>query len=1543
MTEPAEDRPLKRTIPPDLQTQVEDIQIKVPRTTGPPDDLDDRRKRWLIVGICLHTIISPILRTYVVNVVTKLCYSLTSRNKIHKQTYGSFLKRYSPTNTKLNYEAINNNKTLYGQNRARYDYRVKNPVDLSRLFLQTHMAHFTAFDDSCDSSALLGIIVNIDRFPPVVRADARQIQSDIRNSWAHCDFTKWTAIKYTDSFQLMGLLITNLKLSNREENRILGELHRWAMNGQHCGTTLGLDIVGDIRQQTHILSEYVQTLCTETDSQFIKVQKELSRIENDLQERIKNLESKSMEHDETLNTLKEEIKKQVEDHIPPHIRAHHGQEIREWEQDQYTFFETRAMRHILESLSSHNCIVVTGSSGCGKSSNIHQAALHLRDSLEYEIIPVLTGPTDIMNYYNENKKQVFIVDDICGKETINMQTLQTWRDYSEKMEKIFKVAEKDVASKNDKTVLKVSSPKLLISCRLHIYKEAQFQCISLFTKKECNLLVPELCLLEVERMHMLHKYLPDDIIDNIKQVTENVDYFPLLCKLSKNKTSEEVKKLFTAPLISIKQSINNIINENKQQFCALVLCIVFDDGFDTDGLKLGSVSERKNIETDKHENIVKEFDINLSKQKHRNSLKADFSTLNGTYLKLRGTEYRMIHDKIYKMAAVICGQHLTECFIKYAPAVFIRDNFIFESVTEVHENDNLIVLSKDEEEYYFERLLCDLTKHVLISTFNNYQLIYQTFRDKLISFLRMNEDAKIVLEKLDTQGCKTIKDGNLEYLFKRNYYTTPLIESATTGYFDIVEFLIVNVKCDVNKTDERGNAPIHKASKRGHTAVAKLLLENNADVNQCNIDKQSPLYVACKGGYKDTVELLLQNNADVNQCEVCGESPLYVPYEGGHKDTVELLLQSNADVNQYNQFGQSPLYVACEGGHKDTVELLLQNNADVNQYNQFGRSPLYAACEGGYKHTVELLLQNNADVNHYDINEQSPLYVACARGHKDTVELLLQNKADVNQCTLFGQSPLYVACKGGHKDTVELLLQNKADVSKCDMFGESPLYVACEGGYKHTVELLIQKNADVNQCTLIGQSPLYVACVGGHKDTVKLLLQNNAGVDQCNQFGQSPLYAACKGGHKDTVELLLQNNADVNQCTLIGESPLYVACKGGYKDTVELLIQKNADVNQCTLIGQSPLYGACKGGYKDTVELLIQNNADVNHCGKDGISPLYVACAGGHKDIVELLLQNKAYVNPCGQSPLNVACQEGYKDIVELLLQNNADVNQCDSYRKNPLYAACKEGHKDTVELLLQKNADVNQCAINGKSPLYVACKGGHTDIVELLLQNNADVNQRDRYGQSPLYVACKRGHTDTVELLLQNNADVNQCNWYGQSPLYIACKGGHTYIIELLLQNKADVSQCNKDEESPLYVACKGGHTDTVELLVQNNADVNQCEGYGESPLYTACKGGHTDTVELLLQNKADVSQCNTKGESPLHAVFSFDFISDSFLNKYFIAQFSKRIIETVKPLLAWKADVTLRNKNGQTPLDIVHASQCEELVNIFEEHLQLKESQLK
>lgn len=67
------------------------------------------------------------------------------------------------------------NKVIFGKRTSCYDYRVQNPVDLSKLFLQTHMAKYQAIDDSCDSSALLGIIINIDEFPVGVRSNAEKV------------------------------------------------------------------------------------------------------------------------------------------------------------------------------------------------------------------------------------------------------------------------------------------------------------------------------------------------------------------------------------------------------------------------------------------------------------------------------------------------------------------------------------------------------------------------------------------------------------------------------------------------------------------------------------------------------------------------------------------------------------------------------------------------------------------------------------------------------------------------------------------------------------------------------------------------------------------------------------------------------------------------------------------------------------------------------------------------------------------------------------------------------------------------------------------------------------------------------------------------------------------------------------------------------------------------------------------------------------------------------------------------------------------------
>ncbi|CAG2219072.1 unnamed protein product [Mytilus edulis] len=206
---------IKLEIPPELQNEIDEIALKRPRKAVISSDLDDDQKRWLVVGICLHSVLSPALRKYVDSI------------------------------------------------------------------LLSHIALYTGFDETCDSSALLGLILNIAKFDPVIKADADNVRKYIRNPWAHCDFTEWDAVKFSNSFQLMTKLTKDLKLSTNEENLIIDEMEKWLLHGQRflSGTTHGLELVNEFRQQTHLLAVYAALVATETDDNFMRIKHKLEKFE----------------------------------------------------------------------------------------------------------------------------------------------------------------------------------------------------------------------------------------------------------------------------------------------------------------------------------------------------------------------------------------------------------------------------------------------------------------------------------------------------------------------------------------------------------------------------------------------------------------------------------------------------------------------------------------------------------------------------------------------------------------------------------------------------------------------------------------------------------------------------------------------------------------------------------------------------------------------------------------------------------------------------------------------------------------------------------------------------------------------------------------------------------------------------------------------------------------------------------------------------------------------------------------------------------------
>ena len=189
--------------------------------------LSDEERRWIAIGVCLSKVIAPALRKVLASEVQKWYNQLCrAPDQIDKQLPRKYKKTLPPSGFRLNYKSINNNDKSLGA----YDFAVKDSLSLAKLFIQPHMAKFTGFDDTIDMSAILTVICNATPFSAAA-ADAEIVRKDIRNKWAHCNFSEWTEAVFTDSIQSLISLIKTINLSTADEKALCDDLDDWEKKG----------------------------------------------------------------------------------------------------------------------------------------------------------------------------------------------------------------------------------------------------------------------------------------------------------------------------------------------------------------------------------------------------------------------------------------------------------------------------------------------------------------------------------------------------------------------------------------------------------------------------------------------------------------------------------------------------------------------------------------------------------------------------------------------------------------------------------------------------------------------------------------------------------------------------------------------------------------------------------------------------------------------------------------------------------------------------------------------------------------------------------------------------------------------------------------------------------------------------------------------------------------------------------------------------------------------------------------------------------------
>ncbi|KAJ6439381.1 ankyrin repeat protein [Purpureocillium lavendulum] len=338
------------------------------------------------------------------------------------------------------------------------------------------------------------------------------------------------------------------------------------------------------------------------------------------------------------------------------------------------------------------------------------------------------------------------------------------------------------------------------------------------------------------------------------------------------------------------------------------------------------------------------------------------------------------------------------------------------------------------------------------------------------------------------------------------------------------------------------------ALKRGHKAVAMLLIEKGAYLNVVTDAGKSMLHVAVSMESVAVATCLLKRGLDANKTggSSSEDSLLMVAAKTGSKDMVELLLQYGANL-QFRTRRATPLSRAIESGNAALIKHLV---AEYTAYDT-GTVP-DDPLSWDEDHLFQWFANRRmrCDMAHTKI--QNLLSLAAENGSTAIVSLLIARGASLGRHNCSGMTPLMMAARGARPKVISLLLEGGAQLETNDQVGRTALCLAVTSkgateDVHESIQLLLKAGANPDIVPYRGNPLLSQVAYGTRLDIAKMLLAAGATVDLCNDQGRTSLSLAAQRGNVKVVRFLRRHGANPKSVCDEGKTPRDWALHRGKK------------------------------------------------------------------------------------------------------------------------------------------------------------------------------------------------------------------------------------------------------------------------------------------------------------------------------------------------------------------------------------------------------------
>lgn len=355
----------------------------------------------------------------------------------------------------------------------------------------------------------------------------------------------------------------------------------------------------------------------------------------------------------------------------------------------------------------------------------------------------------------------------------------------------------------------------------------------------------------------------------------------------------------------------------------------------------------------------------------------------------------------------------------------------------------------------------------------------------------------------------------------------------------------------------RRNNALHRAVRRGNTAIIAELLLHNPPLEKRDEYSNTPLLSAAAYGHQAVVDLLLTAGCNSAAHGYHGQTLFETAVISG--------LESTA-VKFIGQATESSLIIAFESKRLGLARLIKRSGVAFAPF-------ISQAAEAGIEY-VKLCLADGARIN--DVNHDTKctaLSIAARKGDIELVKFLLTKGANPNAGPRKNR-PIMTAVRYGMTRVVRCLL-------------------------KHGVDLTCLKNPPANV--------LLVACALSPPAIVEMLLDAGQGLEingnPEDQRKPAPLHVAAKTSNCAVIKLLLKRGVKRNASRgPKEETALHWAARGGKFMAVEALIEGGVDATlRCggyTALKVANHSSASPSDKAMTMAALVRGGADITELGK---------------------------------------------------------------------------------------------------------------------------------------------------------------------------------------------------------------------------------------------------------------------------------------------------------------------------------------------------------